>query len=158
MRKLRSSDGVRPTGRSPSVMSQSHHAERPALRRNRRTPRARSSPLRHDGTQGTDPVRPEKAERARGADKTRQRRLSKTRRQPMNSALQSPCRAAKRPPAAMPALLPINARAPAKTSPPDRTKRARQRSKDPRRLPRPSFRIQATAQTQKSGESKRRSL
>ena len=63
-------------------MRQSHHVRRPALRRNRRAPCAHSRLLRLDGTQGTDPDRPEEVERARGADKARKWRLSQTRRQP----------------------------------------------------------------------------
>ena len=96
-------------------MRQSHHVRRPALRRNRRAPRARSRLLRLGGTQGTDPDRPEEVERARGADMARKWRLSKTPHELMTAALPSPCRATKRPPTARPAPAPHRARALAKT-------------------------------------------
>ena len=130
-------------------MRKSHQVRRPTLRRNRRAPCAHIRPLRLDGTQGTDPDRPEEVERARGADMARRWRVSKTPREPMSLPCAKPLLRRERPPAAMPALLPINARAPAKTSPPDRTKRARQRSEDPGRLRR-HRRIQANRPNPKS--------
>ena len=71
-------------------MRKSHQVRRPTLRRNRRAPCAHSRLLRLDGTQGTDPDRPEEAERARGADKARRGRSSKTPSQMKADALPTP--------------------------------------------------------------------
>ena len=115
MRKLHSPDGVRPTGRSPSVMSQSHQAKRLALRRNRRAPHARGYPLQSDGTQGTAPdILEVVAARAR-VRCARRKRISEERRAPRNLALASTCYAPKRPPTAKPAPATHRARALAKT-------------------------------------------
>ena len=65
-------------------MRKSHQVRPPTLRRNRRAPCAHIRPLRLDGTQGTDPDRPEEVERARGADMARRWRVSKTPREPMS--------------------------------------------------------------------------
>ena len=135
MRKLHSPDGVRPTGRSPSVMSQSHQAKRLALRRNRRAPHARGYPLQSDGTQGTAPdILEVVAARARVRCARRKRR-SEERSAPRNLALASTCCALKRPPTAKPAPATHRARALAKTPSAARARTPPKRRKESRLLP-----------------------